>query len=452
MSPQFWIIQALGLATTIITIISFYQKEKWKALLCMSITNCLLIATYALCGTLLSCLLVVGALTRTLVYSFYTLKNKQPDIIYMLLFQVYFVIISVTLFESPIDILMVTNLIVLTYTSWQNNFKIMRLGYVVSAFLLVPFDIVLGAYTTALSEFVMLIFVSYELFKSLKATKAPLQIAGNYFLANKNFWKISIENFGNFDLVSSTIDKSSYYNFCIVKNSQNMLHTLQEIQDKCKKNSIKQIAYFPFNSKKFDHNTKFANTMELFFPIEFHDVWMKLVDGFNLNNTKAKIEHISYKKVDNDKIEDVIDVFVKGYLEVDLKKISKQEQIILDNLKASKFNQFCDGIKISAFVAYFEERPVSLVVTLSNKVEAFVTKVCTIPKLRRKHLASSLIQFAIENLRKEDIQTFFLVTDKNSVSEKFYAYNNFKEFGQAFALDISNCDEYETFLGTKTLQ
>lgn len=88
---------------------------------------------------------------------------------------------------------------------------------------------------------------------------------------------------------------------------------------------------------------------------------------------------------------------------------------------------------------------------LSNKVEAFITKVSTIPIFKRKHIASSLMQYGISVLRKKGVQEIMLVTDKYSTNEKFYAFNNFVEFGQAFALDVTDITKYKGFIDNNKL-
>ena len=112
---------------------------------------------------------------------------------------------------------------------------------------------------------------------------------------------------------------------------------------------------------------------------------------------------------------------------------------------------WCNGYKLTAYIAYYNGNPISMLCMLSNKIECFITKVATIPAFRRKHVASSLMQFAINMQRKEGIQDFILCTDKYSSNEKFYGFNNFVEFGQAFALDITDVNRYMKFLENKSL-
>ena len=110
-----------------------------------------------------------------------------------------------------------------------------------------------------------------------------------------------------------------------------------------------------------------------------------------------------------------------------------------------------DGYKVSAYIAYYNNNPISLVVMLSNNIESFITKVSTVPIFRRKHVASSLMQYGINKQRMKGIQEIILCTDKYSSNEKFYAFNSFVEFGQAFALNVSDIKKYEGFIKNNKL-
>ncbi len=446
---MFWVVQALGIVSLICTCISFFFKEKWKMMIVLTVTNISLMTTYILCGSLLGGLLCVGALLRTLIFFFYSKKNKKPEPIVLIFFELYYIVLTVVMWNDPVDLFMLANLMIVTYTSWQDDMRILRFGYIASSLLLIPYDILLGAYTTILSEVTMLISVVIALIKYSMTTKSFKNIAQRYFVANQDFWGTCVTSDENFDMVlSKNVDTGKYYNFGIVKNCSKVRETILQIKKECEENNVKQIAYLPFDSKKYDEFESVSNELNMFFPTEFHDVWMKLVDGFNLNNTKCKLKDVVFQEVDETKIDDVIDVYLKGYHnKTNISDLSDNQKLQIENLKKLKFGVVGEnGYKIHMYVAYFKGTAVSLVGMLSNKIETFITKVSTIPTFRRKHCASSLIQFGIDKQRKNGIQNIMLVTDKHSINEKFCAFNNFAEFGQAFALDVTDMTLYEKFL------
>ena len=182
----FWIVQGLGGLIVILTLLSFIQKEKWKMMLCLAATNACMIAVYILSGSLLGGLLVAGALVRTVVYFFYNKANMRPEPIIMILFEIYYVVISIIFWNNLIDLFMIINIALVTYTSWQKDVRVLRFGYIASSLLLIPYDILLGAYTTAASEVIMLVSVIYALIKYAKVTKNFEKVAQRYFTPNKH--------------------------------------------------------------------------------------------------------------------------------------------------------------------------------------------------------------------------------------------------------------------------
>lgn len=452
MGDHFWIVQVLGIITILLTVVSFFQKEKWKMMLYFSATNAVLVVTYILCGKLLGGILVLGALIRTIVYFYYSKYNKRPEPIVMILFEIYAIVVSILLWNSPTDLLMIINIIVVTYTTWQNDVRTLRLGYVLSGGLLIAYDITIGAYTTAISELLMLVSVVLSLIKYAKVTKSYNAVAQRYFKANSAFWASKVEEKPGYDFVSSTVEKTPFYNFGIIKNHKDLAMCIKNIKQDCDAHKVKQIAYLPFDNKSYDSNTSDAHMLNMFFPIEFHDVWMKLIDGFNLNNTRCKIQDVEYKQINKNDLKDLSELYLRGYVnKSDLTKLTVEEKRKVKNFLNLDLGVEHNGYKISAYIAYYQGTPISMLCMLSNKIECFITKVATIPAFRRKHVASSLMQFAINKQRKQGIQEFILCTDKYSTNEKFYGFNSFVEFGQAFALDITDITKYNQFLDNKSL-
>ena len=154
---MFWLVQGIGVLTTLVTVLSLIQKEKWKIMLYLSFSNVLLIITYILTGNTASSILCVGAFLRTIVYFTYSKCNKKPNIYVLIGFLAYFTTVFIIFWQSYVDLLMLLNLSMLTYTTWQDNTKLLRYGYIVSSILLATFDILVGAYTTAISDILLLI-------------------------------------------------------------------------------------------------------------------------------------------------------------------------------------------------------------------------------------------------------------------------------------------------------
>ena len=81
---------------------------------------------------------------------------------------------------------------------------------------------------------------------------------------------------------------------------------------------------------------------------------MKLVYGFNLNNTRCKIQNVVFKQVDESKVDELAEVYLRGYInKEDIKNLTPDEQKKVKNFKGLNLTDERDGYKISAYVAYY---------------------------------------------------------------------------------------------------
>ena len=448
---MFWIAQGVGLLTIIFTIISLLQKEKFKMMIWLSLTNVSMIAVYLLLGRLLGALLVCGALARTLIYFFFNVRNKQPDAIVPVLFGIYYIVISIVMWNSWIDLLMVLNVVLVTYVSWQNNPTVFRIGYIMSSLLLLPYDICVGAYAVAASELVLLIESCVGLPKFIKSNQMAKDIAQRYFAANKEFWGSEVTKCDGYDLVvSDSADKTIFYNMGIITNYDDMLGSIKKIKEELQKRGLPETAYIPFDPKAYDTLKDRAFVLQMFFPVVFQDTWMRLIDGYNLNDVRCKIKGINHKEVDENNADEIISTYIMGYhAKANMDDLSDNEKLQVEHLKKVDFSDKVEnGFTTHAYMSYYKNKPVALVCLLSNGHDGYITKVCTLPAFRRKHIASSLMQYAINDQRKKGVYNLVLVTDKYSTNEKFYSYNSFVEFAQGFAFDVSDTSKYEHFVET----
>ena len=91
----FTIAQIVSIVTIVSTVVAILQKEKFKIMLCFTIANLSMGATYALLGRWLALALVVLATIRTIIYYIYARSNLKPNIYVMVAFEVLFVIVSI---------------------------------------------------------------------------------------------------------------------------------------------------------------------------------------------------------------------------------------------------------------------------------------------------------------------------------------------------------------------
>lgn len=452
---MFWVIQSIGVLTIFCTLMSLFQREKYKMMIWLSLTNITMGVVYALIGNYLAALLVGGALFRTVLYFFYNVRNKKPNTIVPVMFSIYYIVISIVMWNSWLNLMMLLNVLLVTYISWQNNPTILRIGYIGSALLLLPFDICWGAYTVAASEVVLLIEALVGLPQFIKSTQLAKDIAQKYFAANKEFWGSEVSIKEGYDLViSDTADKSCYYNMGIIKDFNNMFNVIKNIQKEMKKRKLPETAYIPFDPATYDAMKDSAHVLQMFFPVVFYDTWMRLIDGYNLNDIRCKILGVEHCEVDEKSIDQIISTYLKGYhAKKDIEDLNDNEKLQVEHLRKVDFEDKVEkDFTTHAYLSYYKGEPISLVCVLTNGHDGYITKVCTIPAFRRKHIASSLMQYAISSQRKKGTRNFVLVTDKYSTNEKFYAYNSFVEFAQGYAYDVSDTTKYEKFLKTNIVE
>ncbi|MDE6583209.1 MAG: YgjV family protein [Clostridia bacterium] len=444
----FWLVQAIGIIQVIVLSASFFFKVKWKMMLLLTCSNILAIVVLLFSGTLSGALLVVGAAVRTIIYFLYSKFNKKPDIVIVLLVLVYITVITIVFWSGPLDLIMFFSLALITVATWQNNVTILRISYVIDGLLLLPYYIILGAYTSAVCELISAVSSFASLIKYSNTTENPIHISQRFITANKNLWGSNIYNYDTFDLVASNNgDKTSHSNYCVLKDYNNVYSSIEKIKEECKKNNIKEVVYFPFNTRHYNNETSLANTLNMFFPIERNDVLMKLIYGFNMNNTKCMLKEVEFKEVDETKIFDIVDLYIKCYFKKDSEKeLTKSQKAEIQNLKNINLTDAVNGYKFCAYVAYYKGKPIAFLIMMNNAIEAFVTKVGTLSLFRQKNVATALLQYGITSQRAKGVQDIIIVTDKHSTSEEFYKFNNFKEIGQGYAFDVSDISKYKDFV------
>ncbi len=444
----FWLVQAIGFIQVIILSASFFFKVKWKMMLLLSISNILSILVLIFSGTLSGALMVIGATVRTIIYFVYSKLNRKPDILVVLLVLIYITVITIVFWSGPLDLIMFFSLALITISTWQNNVTILRVSYLIDGLLLFPYYILLFAYTSAACNLISAISSLIALIKYSNTTANPIFISQRFINANKNLWGSNIYSFETFDLVASNNgDKTSHCNYCVLKDYNNVYSSIEKIKEECKNKNIKEVVYFPFNTRHYNNETSLANTLNMFFPIERNDVLMKLIYGFNMKNTKCMLKEVEFKEVDETKIFDIVELYIKCYFKKDSEKeLTKSQKAEIQNLKNINLTDEVNGYKFCAYVAYFKEKPIAFLIMLNNAIEAFITKIGTLPLFRQKNVATALLQFGITKQRAKAVQDIIIITDKHSVSEEFYKFNNFKEIGQGYAFDVSDISKYKDFV------
>lgn len=431
----FVIAQIVSVITIITTVLALFQKEKFKTMILFTISNLSMMATYSLLGRWLSLILVGIASVRTFIYYLYAVKNLKPNYIVMVAFEVVLVIVSILLWEDYLDLLMLINLCMLTYMTWQDNMKLIRAGYVVSALLLITYDILVKAYVGMISEVILLVSSAISIIRY--DIKGRIDDIVTYFYQTiAPFHKTRVENRGEYVTVISESVSDVFNNFVYIKNPLEYKKYLDEAKKIMFENDKKPAIYF---QSKNNENIQFIIETSRENILLFRDVWMKLRDGYNTIKKKTPlISNVICKEVDEKYKDDIIYLFKEGFIRSQGGAVYKFDEEYINNYQEFLTDENLKKYNVSPYLAFYEEKPIALLFVYRNCTNAFLCQITTLEKYRRLGVATLLINRVVDIERKKGIGQFYLVTEKYTYLESFYLKNNFEEISQGVCIQIKD--------------
>lgn len=431
---NFIIAQLISVITVVATIVGLFQKEKFKTLICFTVCNVTMMLTYFFLDRLLSIILVAIATIRTIVYFIFVIKNKKPNIFVFVTFEVALVVTSVLLWKDYIDLLMLVNLSIVTYTTWQDDMKILRIGYIVSAIFLIVYDILAKAYVGAVSELILFIssvlaFVKFNVKNKIK------NVVKAFYGAISKMYDINIEEKDGYALIVSKAVDDVYNNFALVDSIKDFKKIKRKLGKDLEKNAGKKAVYFHCaNNENVNAIISLAQKNKLL----FHDVWMKLRTGFNPNSKKCLLENVEYKKCDEKNKKEIIKLFDKGFVHQLGENIYKYSEKYIEVYENKLNENFINDKELTPYVAFYKGKPISYLMVHKKGANAFLCQITTLYKYRKKGVASHLIKYAISVERKNGIEDFYLVTEKFTWLEAFYLKNDFQDISEGFCIELQD--------------
>lgn len=428
----FYIAQIISVVTIITTIFALFQKEKFRTLIWFTISNFSMMATYALLNRWLSLILVGIASIRTFIYYIYAYKNIKPNIWVMVVFEIALVLTSIILWKDYLDLFMLINLCMLTYTTWQDSMKILRMGYFISSILLITYNILVSAYVGSISEVILLISSFISIVKFDIKNKID-DIVIYFYNTISNFYKIQVEEDEDKATIISFAVKDVFNNFVYVKNPLNYKQYLNYTNKTMISN--KRIPAIYFQSINND-NIQFIIETARENKLLFRDVWMKLRDGVNLKTKKCLLKNITIKPVDINYKKEIITIFQKGFVHQNGDAVYKFDDDYTENYETYLTEENLKKYNATPYLAFLDNKPIALLFIFKNGTNAFLCQITTLENYRRKGVASKLINEVISRERKLGIEGFYLVTEKYTYLESFYMKNNFIEISQGVCMEI----------------
>lgn len=170
----------ISILATLFIVLGIFGKKKSTIMLWFSLYNVVILTTYFMLGRFTGSILVFITLFKSILFYILAKKNITPKLWMLIVFEILYIVIPIFLWDNATDLVLIINLLLVTYLCWQDNLKLLRIGYVVSTFLLITYDILVGAYITIIAEVVFLISTI------LSMVKAKKQSAGNSDLEDKS--------------------------------------------------------------------------------------------------------------------------------------------------------------------------------------------------------------------------------------------------------------------------
>lgn len=156
--------------TVIISVIAILQKQKWKMLLFYGINNVFSVIMYFSFNRIATAIISIVATIRTFLFMFYSLKKLKPNIIWLIVFEIGYVVTTILTWQDALDLLPLVALLAAGYGSWQENPTILRVSYIISNSSYVIYKAIIGAYISMGFEIItvlssLLCFIYYCLLK-----------------------------------------------------------------------------------------------------------------------------------------------------------------------------------------------------------------------------------------------------------------------------------------------
>lgn len=132
--------------SVIVSVIAILQKQKWKMMLFYTINNVLSVIIYFSFNRITTAIICVIATIRTFIFMFYSLKKLKPNVVWLIIFEIGFVVTTILTWQDALDLLPLVALLSAGYGSWQDNQTILRISYIINNGCYVIYNAIIGAY------------------------------------------------------------------------------------------------------------------------------------------------------------------------------------------------------------------------------------------------------------------------------------------------------------------
>lgn len=149
--------------TVLMSCLCKIQKDKDKSLIFLILTLVFSLITLYLFGQVAGFFMSILALLRVVVYFIYDKLKLKPNIFVLITFEIAAVVIAVVTWNSWVDLLIIASVIMINFSTWQNNMKIFRISMIIDPILYIIYNTLIGAYVSITGDAIGLIVGIYAL-------------------------------------------------------------------------------------------------------------------------------------------------------------------------------------------------------------------------------------------------------------------------------------------------
>lgn len=250
----------------------------------------------------------------------------------------------------------------------------------------------------------------------------------NYYETLKNMYVDGVCDCEDFTLIKSNIIDDGIWNFiCNIKSDS--YKKIIEIFEKSKSLFVNRIPRFYFLKSELD-NDKF-NQLLLDYNLYCKDSWFcTKIENLNFDY-KSKLD-LNIKICHNK--DDVIETIMNGFSTGDPNDPYGDLSPTYREALESKLDLKIDNVETLHYVAYYQNKPISIATVSINGKDAYLNNVTTLKEFKGNGVAKELLSHLIKDLKNRNVKKIIFVTETDEYPEKFYKNLGFEvvEYGYCF--------------------
>ncbi|MDO5556739.1 MAG: YgjV family protein [Clostridia bacterium] len=144
--------QIIGFIALTVWVSSVQMKQKNNILIMQSVAMLFYATQYFLLGAISTGILNVYAVVRVLIFYDNEKKNKENTKSLLIVLSLITILLTVIFYENVFSLIPMVISLIYNYAAWQKNNKILRVLFIVAAFMWIIFNTYIGAYVALIGN------------------------------------------------------------------------------------------------------------------------------------------------------------------------------------------------------------------------------------------------------------------------------------------------------------